>query len=81
MRERSPLGLALLLACGLTITRANFLFTEEPLARFSPAANDTDTDLFGYAVTLHRLDNTGDQDNFTHAIMNTKLVFPLLVYY
>ena len=69
---RCLLGLALLLACGLTITRANYLFTEEPLARVSPAADDTDTDLFGYAVALHRLDDTGDPDNFTHAIMNTK---------
>ena len=70
--SRCPLGLALLLACGLTITRANFLFTEEPLARVSPAAIVTDTDLFGYAVALHRLNNTGDEDDFTHAIMNTK---------
>ena len=78
MRERGstlfkrPLGLALLVVCGLTITRASFLFTEEPLARISPAAGDTDTDLFGYAVALHSLNDSGDPDDFTHAIMNTK---------
>ena len=33
-----------------------------------------DEDLFGYAFALHRMDDTGASNNFTHAIMNTKYV-------
>ena len=70
MRERSSrllLDLALLLY-GLALARANFLYKQEPLVRVSPAVGDSD--LFGYAVAFHRVD-TGDRDDFYHAISNT----------
>ena len=77
MREKGcPRGLALLLlilVCGLSPAQAGthrYIFVEEPIARFSPATGDSD--LFGYAVTLHRVDNTGDPYDFDHAIRNTK---------
>ena len=41
---------------------------KEPLVRVSPAVGDSD--LFGYAVALHRVDDTGA--TFYHAINNTK---------
>ena len=71
MRERSSrllLDLALLLY-GLALARANFLYKQEPLVRVSPAVGDSD--LFGYAVAFHRVDDTGDRDDFDHAISNT----------
>ena len=74
MREKNSLfgrlspGLALLL-CGLSLARGGYLFTEEPLVRVSPAVGDSD--LFGYAVALHRVDDTGATNDFYHAINNT----------
>lgn len=67
--SRLLLGLALL-GCGVTLARANFLFKQEPHIRISPAAGVSD--LFGYAVALHRVDNSGADNDFHHAISNTK---------
>ena len=75
MREKAslqPWGIALLLLLSslLASVQAKYIFTEEPLARFSPAAGDTD--LFGYATTLHLVDDSGSDSDFEHAIQNTK---------
>ena len=79
MRERNttshPRGRALslvLVLCGVLAApaTAKYIFTEEPLARFSPAIGDQD--LFGYAAALHLVDDTGDSSDFQHAIQNTK---------
>ena len=83
MRERNTtsqlrgraLSLVLVL-CGVLLASppvtAKYIFTEEPLARFSPAIGDQD--LFGYAAALHLVDDTGDSSDFQHAIQNTKWV-------
>lgn len=71
MRERSShllLDLALLLY-GLALARANFLYKQEPIVRVSPAGGESD--LFGYAVALHRVNNSGEDNDFYHAISNT----------
>ena len=88
MRERGStrvllsrdLTLLLILASGLTPSRAveSYIFTEEPLVRFSPDLGEPD--LFGYAAALHRVDDTGSADDFDHAIMNTKYVHMSTVY-
>jgi hypothetical protein len=82
MRERNtsqPRGLSLslvLLLCGVVLlaspATAKYIFTEEPLARFSPATGDQD--LFGYAAALHLVDATGASSDFQHAIQNTKII-------
>jgi hypothetical protein len=82
MRERNtsqPRGLSLslvLLLCGVVLlaspATAKYIFTEEPLARFSPAIGDKD--LFGYATALHLVDDTGASSDFQHAIQNTKII-------
>jgi hypothetical protein len=51
---------------------AKYIFTEEPLAHFSPAIGDQD--LFGYAAALHLVDDTGASSDFQHAIQNTKII-------
>ena len=58
-----------LLLCGLSLAHARFLYKQEPLVRVSPAVGDSD--LFGYAVAFHRVDDTGDPNDFDHAISNT----------
>ena len=82
MRERNtsqPRGRApslVLVLCGVLLASppvtAKYIFTEEPLARFSPAIGDQD--LFGYAAALHLVDDTGASSDFQHAIQNTKWV-------
>jgi hypothetical protein len=79
MRERDGssrlrgLALLLLLVCGLARPgRAGFIFTDEPLARLSPALGETD--LFGYAAALHRVQESSDPQDFSHAISNTKII-------
>lgn len=72
MRKRNSrlvLDLALLF-CGLALAQAEYLYKLEPLVRVSPAAGDSD--LFGYAVALHRFDDSGEDNDFNHAISNTK---------
>lgn len=71
MRQRGSrllLNLALLLY-GLALARANFLYKQEPLVRVSPVLGDSD--LFGYAVALHKVDDSGEDNDFHHAISNT----------
>jgi hypothetical protein len=82
MRERNtsqPRGCALslvLVLCGVLLASppvtAKYIFTEEPLAHFSPAIGDQD--LFGYAAALHLVDDTGASSDFQHAIQNTKII-------
>lgn len=67
MRETSYRLLVLLY--GLTLARAGFLYKQEPIVRFSPALGDSD--LFGYAVAFHRVDDSGRENDFYHAISNT----------
>lgn len=58
-----------LLLCGLALAHARFLYKQEPVVRVSPALGDSD--LFGYAVAFHKVDDTGDDHDFYHAINNT----------
>ena len=66
---RLSLGIALMFMLS-SFTSAKYVFVDEPLARTSPALGEED--LFGYATALHRVDNSGADNDFNAAITSAR---------
>ncbi len=64
--------LVVLSLSAVSCTTVSFIDVEEPIVRSSPEDNDQVEDFFGYAVTLHQLEELQEGDSVETALGKTR---------